>query len=85
MDPRGASKICRKSLWSLAVQIAGIAGVPVMLEMLRQSTYKEVKDSPQLADRRRVKKSVQNQGLGGWVHNNGDSSFALASSSPPAS
>lgn len=77
VDPRGASRICRRSVWSLAVHIAGIAGAPAVLEALRQSTYKEVKDTDQLRDRRKVKEDVQKQGLVGWVHNTGDSDFAL--------
>jgi tRNA-specific adenosine deaminase 1 len=79
MDPRGASRICRRSVWSLAVQVAGIAGAPAVLEMLRRGIYGEVKDAEHLADRRKVKEDVQKHGLGGWVPNNGDSSFALSS------
>ncbi|KAF2628115.1 hypothetical protein BU25DRAFT_410233 [Macroventuria anomochaeta] len=77
MDPRGASKICRRGAWSLAVQIAGIAGLPVVLEALRRSTYSEVKGADHLQDRRKVKKDTQEQGLSGWVRNTGDSDFAL--------
>lgn len=79
MDPRGASKICRRSVWSLAVQIAGIAGAPAVLEALTTATYRDTKDSVSLEARRKVKKEIQERGLNGWVKNTGDSDFALSS------
>ncbi|KAJ4993753.1 tRNA-specific adenosine deaminase [Stagonosporopsis vannaccii] len=76
-DPRGASKICKRGSWMLAVQIARIAGAPVVLEALSKATYGEIKDGVALYARRRVKKDTQDQGLGGWVKNAGDSEFSL--------
>lgn len=76
-DPRGASRVCRRSAWILAVQIAGIAGASAVLEALTKSTYRDVKVSEPLDARRKVKKDVQEHGLGGWVHNTGDSDFSL--------
>lgn len=77
MDPRGASRICRRSVWGLAVRIAGLAGAEAVLDVLTQTTYAGVKENPALASRRTVKTSVQTLGLGGWVQNTGDSSFTL--------
>jgi tRNA-specific adenosine deaminase 1 len=76
-DPRGASKLCRRSAWKLAVQIAGIAGTPAVLEVLSKGTYGDVKDSECLATRRRVKTDIQHA-LGGWVRNTGDADVTLA-------
>ncbi|UPX12810.1 tRNA(Ala)(adenine(37)) deaminase [Ascochyta rabiei] len=75
LDPRGASSICRRRVWSLAVQIAGLAGRPAVLEALTKSTYGDVKASALLTSRRTVKNDTQVQALGGWVQNTGDSSF----------
>lgn len=82
MDPRGASRICRRSAWSLAVQVAGVAGAPVVLEALTKATYEEVKESDQLEARRNVERGVQGQGLNGWVKNTGDSDFTLKAPLP---
>ncbi|XPT04200.1 tRNA(Ala)(adenine(37)) deaminase [Ascochyta lentis] len=78
LDPRGASSICRRRAWALAVQIASLAGAPTVVEALKHSTYAEVKGSESLATRRQVKKDTQEQGLGGWVKNTSDSSFTLS-------
>lgn len=61
----------------LAIQIAGIAGAPVVLEALSKATYHDIKYSAALDARRMVKKDTQKQGLGGWVKNVGDSEFSL--------
>lgn len=77
MDPRGASKICRGRAWSLAIQVAGVVGTPAVLEALTTATYQNVKDGALLEARRQVKKEIQDQGLGGWVKNEGDSGFSI--------
>lgn len=82
LDPRGASKICRKSTWMLAVQIARIASTPAVLAALTQALYRDVKTQETLAARRKVKQDVQKHGLSGWVHNTGDSDFSLPSPRP---
>ncbi|KAH6633562.1 tRNA-specific adenosine deaminase [Boeremia exigua] len=76
-DPRGASRICRRSAWMLAVQIAGLAGAPAVLEALTKVVYGDIKHDTALEARRVVKKDTQEHGLGGWVKNVGDSDFAL--------
>ncbi|KAJ4330928.1 hypothetical protein N0V95_009977 [Ascochyta clinopodiicola] len=82
LDPRGASSICRRRAWGLALQIAGLAGVPAVLDVLKQSTYADVKGNAVLTSRRNVKKDTQEKGLGGWVKNTGDSSFPPVIHSP---
>jgi tRNA-specific adenosine deaminase 1 len=76
-DPRGASSICRRSMWKMAVQIAAVAGVPAVIEVLEKSTYNEVKDGEILAERSKVKVDVQRAALKGWVKNSGDDEFRL--------
>lgn len=80
LDPRGASRICRTSMWMLARQIAAIAGAPAVLEALTKPTYRDVKASGTLNARRKVKTDVREHGLGGWVQNVGDSDFSLSAS-----
>jgi tRNA-specific adenosine deaminase 1 len=79
MDPRGASKICRRSAWMLAAQIASIVGAMTELKALTQGTHRDMKASKLLHARRQVKKDVQEHGLRGWVQNTGDSDFDLSS------
>jgi tRNA-specific adenosine deaminase 1 len=73
VDPRGASSICRRSMWTAALQLAGLMG---MLEVLREESYADVKGSEMLADRRTVKNDVR-KALKGWVTNTGDEAFRL--------
>ncbi|KAF1924564.1 tRNA-specific adenosine deaminase [Didymella exigua CBS 183.55] len=78
MDPRGASKICRRSVWTLAAQIASIVSAPAVLEALTKATYGDIKASEALDARNKVKKDIHEDGLRGWVQNTGDSDFALS-------
>ncbi|KAJ8108344.1 hypothetical protein OPT61_g8242 [Boeremia exigua] len=77
MDPRGASKICKRSGWKLALQIASVVGAPAAFEALSRVTYREVKKDAILEARRKVKADTQEHGLGGWVKNAGDADFHL--------
>ncbi|KAF1958331.1 hypothetical protein CC80DRAFT_490928 [Byssothecium circinans] len=79
-DPRGASSICRRSVWQVAAQVAAIAAVPMLIEALEKKTYKEVKQTELLAPRRKVKDDVRKAALKGWVQNVGDDAFGLESS-----
>lgn len=83
IDPRGASSVCRKSMWKTAVQIAGVVGVPLLVEALGKGMYTSVKESEVLEERRKTKDDVRKTGLKGWVRNTGDDDFGLAE--PPAS
>jgi tRNA-specific adenosine deaminase 1 len=76
-DPRGASSVCRSGLWRVALQVAGLAGMPVLVEVLGRSSYKEVKEAGLLMARKQVKGDAIRGGLEGWVRNNGDDEFAL--------
>ncbi len=77
LDPRGASAICRKNMWRMAVQIAAIVGAPEMIGIFGKATYKEMKESQVLKWRRKVKEDMLENGLNGWVKNTGDDEFSL--------
>ncbi|KAF2634856.1 hypothetical protein P280DRAFT_474302 [Massarina eburnea CBS 473.64] len=76
-DPRGASGISRMGMWKVAVQIAAVAGVPMLVDALAKKTYREVKCDGLFADRTKVKEDVRNASLKGWVRNAGDDDFRL--------
>lgn len=76
-DPRGASAICRRSVWRAAAQIAGIIGIPSLIEGLNRESYREVKEGEMLSVRRAVKSEVKREALRGWVKNSGDDAFSL--------
>ncbi|KAK3078384.1 hypothetical protein LTS18_007641 [Coniosporium uncinatum] len=79
-DPRGASRVCRSSMWAAALQVALVAGVPIVVEALRDGSYKSVKTSKLLQDRRKVKEGVRNAVLKGWTKNEGDEEWEWATS-----
>ncbi|KAI8936599.1 hypothetical protein NX059_007000 [Plenodomus lindquistii] len=76
-DPRGASRICRRKMWGIALQIGGTVGAKVVGEVLGKRKYGEVKGDEVLEGRRRVKYDVKTGGLKGWVSNTGDDEFSL--------
>lgn len=78
LDPRGASSICRKELWMKTGKIAGLIGIPLLVETLGKGRYADIKESSALAPRREVKKDMKKT-LSGWVKNTGDDDFALGS------
>ncbi|KAH8654602.1 adenosine deaminase/editase [Tricladium varicosporioides] len=75
-DPRGASRVCKRRMWKLALEVAILTGVPAVERVLRLGTYKEVKACEMLAERRKVKGDVGDV-LSGWVRNEGDGEFEL--------
>jgi tRNA-specific adenosine deaminase 1 len=76
-DPRGASMICRRSMWRCMLEIAGVAGLPALSSLLRKETYGEVKSGELLEARRQVKREVREEVLQGWVRNGGDEVLRL--------
>ncbi|KAF1843056.1 uncharacterized protein K460DRAFT_367985 [Cucurbitaria berberidis CBS 394.84] len=78
-DPRGASQLCRRSMWKTAVQVAGLVGMPLLIEAFGKAAYKEMKDDTAIAHRRRVKNDMK-IALKGWVANSGDEAFTLEDS-----
>jgi tRNA-specific adenosine deaminase 1 len=73
LDPRGASRICRRGVWGAAARVAVVAGVTV----LGKRRYEDVKCDDSSKERRRVKEDLTSTGLKGWVQNVGDADFAL--------
>jgi tRNA-specific adenosine deaminase 1 len=72
-DPRGASKVCRRNTWALALQVATIASLPI-IEKLSAKTYKDLKEGA--SSRTQVKKDVR-AALKGWARNSGDEDFGI--------
>jgi tRNA-specific adenosine deaminase 1 len=77
LDPRGASRVCRRRMWGVAVKVAAVAGGEVMVRVLEKERYKDVKTDEVLVERRKVKEDVTTGGLNGWVKNTGDEDFSL--------
>ncbi|KAF2029347.1 hypothetical protein EK21DRAFT_67970 [Setomelanomma holmii] len=80
LDPRGASAICRRSMWKTAVRVAGVVGVvgvPMLASVLGKRRYEDVKSDEVFEARKRVKRDVKSAGLKGWIMNVGDEEFSL--------
>lgn len=75
-DGRGASRVCKRRMWRLALEVAVRVGVPVLVRYLTASKYLDLKNGDLLAERRRVKGDVR-EVLGGWVRNEGGDEFSL--------
>lgn len=76
-DARGASMLCRKRMWELASEVAGLVDVLAVSQVLRLGSYELVKSSGLLEGRRKVKEEVKERALKGWVRNEGDDGFTL--------
>lgn len=76
-DPRGASAICRRSVWITAARLACVMEVPPAAFVSGRRTYRGVKDAEELLARRQVKENVKDTALRGWVTNTGDDGFEL--------
>jgi tRNA-specific adenosine deaminase 1 len=75
LDPKGASAICRKSMWNAAKDVVTALEVPSIGDVRGAACYKDFKNCQELRHRRVVKDSVRNVALKGWVRNEGDDSF----------
>lgn len=72
-DARAGSAVSRGKMWALQHEVSRQVrpdGIPPTL-----GTYGALKDGPELAMRRRVKKDVRTEALKGWVRNTGDDDF----------
>lgn len=74
-DVRGASRVCKRRMWKLALEVAVVACVPAVERCLRVEKYGDVKE-PVLLNRRTVKGDVRAV-LGGWVRNGGGEEFGV--------
>ncbi|TVY36809.1 tRNA-specific adenosine deaminase [Lachnellula occidentalis] len=75
-DVRGASRVCKRRMWKLALEVAVAAGVPAVERCLRMEKYGNLKGDA-LLDRRRVVKGDVRGVLGGWVRNEGGEGFGV--------
>ncbi|KAF2502598.1 hypothetical protein BU16DRAFT_521317 [Lophium mytilinum] len=78
-DPRGASRICRKSTWKAVADLAAVLAVPALLGIGRALQYQDAKNLDLLDWRSAVKADVKGQDgpLKGWPENKGDDCFRL--------
>ncbi|KAL1797573.1 hypothetical protein ACET3X_004179 [Alternaria dauci] len=77
LDPRGASKICRRGLWIQGLHLAGVLGGTVVTSgALRKRKYADMKGSDELIERIRAKEGIRTA-LRGWVRNTGDDDFSV--------
>lgn len=76
-DPRGASMLCRKRIWSLALAVAGTVGAEAVVRALSVGSYALVKEGKLLEGREEVKKDMREDALKGWSRNVGDEGWSL--------
>ncbi|OCL08391.1 hypothetical protein AOQ84DRAFT_340437 [Glonium stellatum] len=78
-DPRGASRLCRKSMWKAAADAAALLAIPVLVKATTGVTYQDIKAGGLLSGRRCVKEDVKGKDgpLKGWLRNEGDGCFEL--------
>lgn len=76
-DPRGASAICRRNIWKVAVQVAALIGAPVISQVLSKKRYADLKADDIFGSRKRVKRSIVDSSLKGWIRNTGDDDWTL--------
>ncbi|KAF2226144.1 adenosine deaminase/editase [Elsinoe ampelina] len=77
-DPRGASKVSRRSMWILAKTVAERLRAPHIEIILGQQTYGLVKAHEHLHARREAKARLIEHVLPVWSRNSADSSWGLA-------
>ncbi|KAJ5058090.1 hypothetical protein J3E72DRAFT_246274 [Bipolaris maydis] len=76
LDPRGASRICRRGLWMESVRMAAMLGGAAATVLSTKKKYAEMKSTALLLERRRVKSDMQSA-LKGWPKNTGDDEWTL--------
>lgn len=83
-DPKGASVVSRRAMWSSAVDIAKclqLGPVPeveqLVLVLVESEDYASLKQSSILLERERVKELAKARALSGWAENVADGSFNL--------
>ncbi|KAI9054486.1 hypothetical protein LZ554_001644 [Drepanopeziza brunnea f. sp. 'monogermtubi'] len=76
---QGASRVCKRRKWKLALDIAALASVQASAveRALRAETYAAVKQSHLLEARRLVKAHVRAAALKGWVRNAGGEDWGV--------
>lgn len=75
-DIRGASRVCKRRMWRLALEVAIKSSVPLLESYLRKEMYSDIKHGSLLAGRRKLKNDVRGV-MGGWVRNEGGEEFGI--------
>jgi tRNA-specific adenosine deaminase 1 len=78
-DSRGASRVCRSSIWKIALKISGLANAPQAEGCLKKEKYMDLKTDGLLAERETVKENATHTSLEGWIKNTRDEEFCLGS------
>jgi len=76
-DVKGASRVCKRRMWRLVIEVAAIVGPVVVQRCLSGKTYGDVKGGAVLGVRRKAKEEVRKRALRGWVRN-GRENFEVA-------
>lgn len=76
-DSRGASKLCKKSMWTAATSIAQLSENATLEAEPSYDTYAKIKASQRLQDRREVKAQIIELALCRWPRTTEDSNFSL--------
>jgi len=71
-DAKGASWVCNRRMWSLAIEVAELVAVPAVKRALGMESYGDMKGSEGLEIRREVKGDVRGHSLKGWVSSGGE-------------
>ncbi|KAH7336247.1 adenosine deaminase/editase [Rhexocercosporidium sp. MPI-PUGE-AT-0058] len=76
---KGASRVCKRRSWKLAIEIAKVASIqlPKVEKALDVNTYALLKQSLSLLQRRIVKADVRAGALKGWVRNEGGEDWGM--------
>lgn len=78
-DPKGASAVSRRGMWTLARDVARLLAMDgIAVGVLGQESYAELKEAEMLAGRRQVKQDIRADALKGWSMNIGDDDFGMA-------
>lgn len=80
LDPKGASCVSRAKVWQSIRDVAVLAGLPVLMNVLQKTTYAEVKEEGALKNREEVKMEARAMALQGWKRNKGDECWNLPKS-----
>ncbi|KAH7409367.1 tRNA-specific adenosine deaminase [Cadophora sp. MPI-SDFR-AT-0126] len=76
---KGASRVCKRRSWKLALEIAKTASlqVPRIEQALNVDTYSSLKQSLLLTQRKNVKADVRAHALKGWIRNEGGEDWGV--------
>lgn len=77
MDLKGASSICRKTVWQAVAAVIVSLNSADLTDTPHHQSYFDVKKHSLLAQRRIVKADVLETCLKGWIVNKGDEEFEL--------